>query len=259
MPIFGNNQIDDSSRAWVIGRTCNLRIGVYLSGCLRDLVPLRGKGMSDRLPVGITGDWGEGLTRSSVGSSSGSALGPSGSAGIDCSQLETSAGRVSGSVSTSGLSVKSADNFWSGPEGDSNGASNTASDTSGRAGLAVKDSSLSTGSSVMLGISIWGSAISVTGARSGTGGGYPPDRAQGVECLLYSTSDLGGLTEKSVFLGLDIVPGGQPLSSCVTALQNQGSRASICPHAQSRGLPGGDVGSYKSLVPSWLSPARDNG
>ncbi len=169
MPIFGNNQIDDSSCAWVTGRTCSLRIGVYLTGCLRDLVPLQGKGMSDRLPGGISGDWGEGLTHSSVGSSSGSALGPSGSAGVDCSRMETSAGHVSRSASTSGLSVKSPDNFCSGPEGDSNGASNTAGATSGRAGLAVKDSSISTGSSVVLGIAIWGSEISATGAGSGPG------------------------------------------------------------------------------------------
>ena len=170
MPIFGNNQIDDPSCAGVAGRTCSLRIGVYLSGCLRDLVPLRGKGMSDRLPGGISGDWGQGVTSSSVGSSSGSALGPSGSAGVDCSWLETSAGHVSGSVSTSGLSVKSMDNSGSGPEGNSNRASNTAGDTLGWAGLAVKDFSISTGSSVVLGISIWGSAISATGAGSVTGG-----------------------------------------------------------------------------------------
>ncbi len=170
MPIFGNNQIDDSSCAWVTRRTCSLWIGVYLSGCLRDLVPLRGKGMSDRLPRGISGDRGEGLTSSSVGSSSGSALGPFSSAGVDCSRLETSAGHVSGAVSTSGLSVKSPDNSWSGPEGDSNGASNTAGDTSCRAGLAVKDSSISTGSYVVLAISIWGSVTSATGADSGTRG-----------------------------------------------------------------------------------------
>ena len=170
MPIFGNSQIDDSSHASVTGRICSLRIGVYLSGCLRDLVPLRGKGMSDRLPGGISGNWGKGLTSSSVGSSSGLALGPSGSAGVDCSQLETSAGHVSRSVSISGLSVKSAGNSWSWHEGDSKGSSNTAVDTSGRAGLAVKDFSNSTGSSVVQGISIWGSAISATGAGSGTGG-----------------------------------------------------------------------------------------
>ena len=64
--MFGNNQIDDPSCAGVAGRTCSLRIGVYLSGCLRDLVPLRGKGMSDRLPGGISGDSGEGLTHSSL-------------------------------------------------------------------------------------------------------------------------------------------------------------------------------------------------
>ncbi len=67
MPIFGNNQIDDPSCAGVTGRTCSLRIGVYLSGCLRDRVPLWGKGTSVQLPMGISGDWGEGLTHSSVG------------------------------------------------------------------------------------------------------------------------------------------------------------------------------------------------
>ncbi len=73
MPIFGNRQIDDPSRAGVAGRTCNLQTGVYLSGCLRDLVPLRGKGTRDRLPGGISVDSGEGISHSSVGSSSGSA------------------------------------------------------------------------------------------------------------------------------------------------------------------------------------------
>ncbi len=169
MPIFGNNQIDDPSCAGVAGRTCSLRTGVYLSGCLHDLVPLRGKGMRDRLPGDISGDSGEGLIHLFVGSSSGSALGPSGSAGVDCSRLETSAGHVSGSVSTSGLSVKSPGNSWSGPEDNSNGASNTAGATLGQLGLAVKDSSISTGSPVVLGISIRGSAISATGVGSGTG------------------------------------------------------------------------------------------
>ena len=164
MPMFGNNQIDDSSRAGVAGRTCSLRIGVYLSGCLRDLVPLRGKGTRDRLPGDISGDSREGFTHSSVGSSSGSARGPSGSLGVDCSRLETSAGHVSGSVSASGLSVKSSENSWSGPEGNSNGASNTTGATSGRAGLVVKDSSIPTGSSVVLGISARGSVTSAAGA-----------------------------------------------------------------------------------------------
>ena len=67
MPIFENSQIDDPSCAGVTGRTCSLRIGVYLSGCLRDRVPLWGKGTSVQLPMGISGDWGEGLTHSSVG------------------------------------------------------------------------------------------------------------------------------------------------------------------------------------------------
>ncbi len=58
MPMFGNNQIDDPSCAGVTGRTCSLRTGVYLSGCLRDLVPLHGKGMRDQLPGGISGDSG---------------------------------------------------------------------------------------------------------------------------------------------------------------------------------------------------------
>ncbi len=233
------------------GRTCNLRIGVYLSGCLRDRVSLRGKGMSDRLPAGASGESGEGLTRWSIGSSSDSALGPSDSAGVDCGRLETSAGHDTGSVSTSGLSVKSTDKSWSRPEGDSNGASNTADDTSGWAGLVVKDSSISTGSSVVLGILTWGSAISATGAGSGIGA-KASTGSLGVKCPLCSTPSLRGLAEKSVFLDLDIAPGSQYLSSYTAALQNQGNRASTCPHAQSRGLPG-DAGAYKSRVPFWLT------
>ena len=142
---------------------------MYLSGCLRDRVPLRGRGKSDRLPTGVSGDCGKGLSHLSVGSSSDSALGPSDSAGVDCGRLEKSAGHDTGSVSTSGLSVKSTDKSWSGPEGDSNGASNTAGDTSGWSGLMVKDSFISTGFSVVLGISIWGPAISATEAGSGIG------------------------------------------------------------------------------------------
>ncbi len=164
MPIFGNSQIDDPSCAWVTGRTCNLQIGVYLSCCLRDWVPLWGKGTSDRLPVGISGDWGEGLTHSSVGSSSDSALGPSDSAEVDCGRLETSAGHDIGSVSTSGLSVESTGNSWSGPEGDSNGASNTAGDISSGEGFLYLH-----WLPVVLGISIWGSAILATGTGSGIG------------------------------------------------------------------------------------------
>ncbi len=80
---------------------------MYLSGCLRDRIPLQGKEMSDRLPAGISGGWGEGLTHSSVGSSSDSALGSSDHAGVDCGRLEISAGHDIGSVSTSRLSVKS--------------------------------------------------------------------------------------------------------------------------------------------------------
>ncbi len=167
--MFGNSQMDDPSCAWVTGRTCNLRIGVHLSGCLRDRVPLRGKRTSDRLPAGTSGDWGEGLTHSFVDSSSDSVTGPSDSAEGGCGRLETSAGHDTRSVSTSGLSVKSTDNSWSGSEGDSNGVSNTAGDTSGQEGLVVNDSSISTGPSVVLGISIWGSAISATGAGSGIG------------------------------------------------------------------------------------------
>ena len=116
----------------------------------------------------VTG--GEGLTHSSVGSSSGSALGPSDSVGLDCGRLETSAKHNIGSISTSGLLVKATVNSWSGPEGNSNGVSNTAGCTSGWAGLAVKDSSISTGYLVVLGISVWGSAISATEAGSGIGG-----------------------------------------------------------------------------------------
>ena len=66
-------------------------------------------------------------------------------------------------------------------------------------------------------------------------------------------SDPGGLAGKSVCPGLDIASGSQSLSSCAAVLQNQDSRASICPRARSRGLPGGDVGSYMSLVPFWPS------
>ena len=170
MPMFGNSQTDDPSRAWVTGRTCSLRIGVYRSACLRDRVPLRGKGTSDRLPAGISGKSGEGVIHPSVGSSSGSAMGPSDSAGVDCGRLETSAGHDIGSVSTSGLSVKPTDNSWSGPEGDSKGASNNASGISGCGALAVKDSPISTGSSVVLEISVWGPAILATGAGSGIEG-----------------------------------------------------------------------------------------
>ncbi len=221
MPIFGNSQIDDPSSAGVTGRTCSLWIGVYLSGCLRDRVPLWGKGTSDRFPSGIPGDWGKGLTHSSVGSSSGSAMGPSGSAGVDCGRLETSAGHISGSVSMSGLSVKSPDNSWSGPEGDSNGASNTAGDTSVWAGLVVKDSS------PLAPLSCWGYQYGALQSRllgldQASGVKYPPGRASGVQCPLYSTPGLEGLAEKSVFPGLDIAPGSQSLSSYTAALQNQG-------------------------------------
>ena len=170
MPLFGNNQIDDPSCAGAFGRICSLRIGVYLSGRWRNLVLLRGKGTRDWLPGGTSGGLGEGFSQSSVGSSSGSAPGLSGSAGVDCGRLETSAGHVSGSVSTSGLSVKPPENFWSGPEGDSNGASNTTGVAPGRAGPVVKDSSVSTGFSVVQGISIQGSVASATGAGTGSGG-----------------------------------------------------------------------------------------
>ena len=70
------------------------------------------------------------------------------------------------SVSTSGLSAKSTDNSWSGPEADSNRVSNTAGDISDWRGLAVKDSYISTGSWVMLGISVWSSEASDTGTGS---------------------------------------------------------------------------------------------
>ena len=50
-PIIGNSQADDPSCTWVTGSTCSLRIGVYLSGCLLDLVLLWGKGTDDRPPV----------------------------------------------------------------------------------------------------------------------------------------------------------------------------------------------------------------
>ncbi len=180
MPIFVKNQIADPSCAGVVGRTCSLRIGVYLSGCLCNLVPLRGEGTIDWLPGGISGDSGEGLTHSSVGSSSGSASGPSGSAGVDCSQLETSAGHVSGSVSTSGLSVKSLENSWFGPEGDSNGASNTMGATPGQAGLAVKDSYISTGSSVVQGIQCGALCSRLLGLERAPGVKYPQDHTSGV-------------------------------------------------------------------------------
>ncbi len=182
MPIFGNNQIDDPSRAGVAGWTCSLRTGVYLSGCLRDLVPLQGKGTRDRLPGGISCDSGEGFSHSSVGSSSGLARGPSGSSGVDCSWLETSVGHVSGSVSASGLSVNSPENSWSGPEGNSNRASNTMGAISGWAGLVVKDSSISTGSSVRLGGGGPHGAPEprLLGLDRVPGARYPPDRAPGV-------------------------------------------------------------------------------
>ncbi len=131
MPIVGNSQTDDPSCTCVTGRTCSLRTGVYRSGCLHDRVPLRGKGTSDRPPADISGNSGERLTHSSVGSTLGSASGPSESAGVDCSRLETSAGHDIGSVSTSGLSAKSTDSSWSRPEDNSNGAPNTAGGISG--------------------------------------------------------------------------------------------------------------------------------
>ncbi len=169
-PIFGNNQTDDPSCAGAAGRTRSLRIGVHLSGRRRNPAPPRGKGTRDWPPGGTPGGSGEGFSRSSVGSSSGSVPELSVSARLDGGQLETSAGHISGSVSTSGLSVKSPGRFWSGPEGDSNGASNTMGVASGRAGLVVRDSFISTGSSVAQGISIRGSMASATGAGTGSGG-----------------------------------------------------------------------------------------
>ena len=116
-----------------------------------------------------------------MGSTSGSASGPSEPAGVDCGRLETSAGHDIGSISTSGLLAKSTDNSWSGPEGDSYGVSNTAGGTSGWSGLVVKDPSISTGSSVVLGISAWGSATSVIGAGSCIGGGVSIGAGSGGE------------------------------------------------------------------------------
>ncbi len=184
----------------------------------------------------VTG--GEGLTHSSVGSSSGSALGPSDSVGLDCGRLETSAKHNIGSISTSGLLVKATVNSWSGPEGNSNGVSNTAGCTSGWAGLAVKDSSLSL--AIWL---CWEYRYGVLQSRlprldQASGVRFPPDHASGVECPRWPTSGLGGLAENSGSPGLNIASGSQSLSTCVAVLQNQDSRASICPHAQSLALPG---------------------
>ncbi len=75
---------------------------------------------------------------------------------------------------------------------------------------------------------------------------------RGVECPLWPTPGFGGLAWKSESPGLDIASGTQSLSSYAAVIQNQGNRASTYPHAKSRGLPGGDIGSCTSLVLFWL-------
>ncbi len=103
MPIIGTSHTDDPICAWLSGSTGNLWIGVYHSGCLRDRVPLWGKGMSDQLPVDVSSNPGLGSWHRSAGSNSGSALGPSESAGMGCSWLNTSSGHNTRSISTSWL------------------------------------------------------------------------------------------------------------------------------------------------------------
>ncbi len=56
---------------------CNLRIGRYLSGCLRSLVPLRGEGM-DWLLTRVPGSSESGLLLGLAVSTSGQPSGPSG-------------------------------------------------------------------------------------------------------------------------------------------------------------------------------------
>ncbi len=126
MPTIGNSHTDDPVCASVTGSTCTLRIGVYCSGCLHDQVPLRGEGTSDRLPVDVSGNSGQGSVLASVGSTSGLASGPSESAGMGCSWLDISSGHNIGSVSTSGLLANPMNDFCSGPGVKSDGVSNTA-------------------------------------------------------------------------------------------------------------------------------------
>ncbi len=103
MPMIGNSHTDDPLCAWVTGSTCNLWIRVYRSGCLRDWVPLRGKGTSDWLPVDVSGKSGQGSTHTSAGSTSGLASGPSESGGWPVTDRTHLLDMIS--VSASGLSA----------------------------------------------------------------------------------------------------------------------------------------------------------
>ena len=249
MPMVGNSHTDDPVCAWVAGSICILQIGVYHSGCLRDRVPLRGKGTNDRLPVDASGNSGQGSTHMSAGSTSGSASGPSESAGMGCGWSGTSSGHSIGSVYISGPLADPANNSWSRPGVESDGVSNTAGCKSGLVGLAVWGSSIPTGSSVRLGASGWGFAGSVQGLG----------RTSVVGCPLRLLPGLGGQAWRFVPVGLDTTWGSQSLPSYVATLQNRSSRASIYPHARSGDLPGGGVGSCTSLVPFWPKLTKVNG
>ncbi len=60
-PMVGNSNTEGPVWAWSIGRTSIFLTGVYLSGCLCGLDPLRGEGISDWLPTSVPGGIESGL------------------------------------------------------------------------------------------------------------------------------------------------------------------------------------------------------
>ncbi len=82
--------------------------------------------MSDQLPVDVSDNFVQESSHRTAGSTSGSALGPSESAGMGCSRSGTFSGHNIRSVSASGLLADPANDSWLGSGVESDGVSNTA-------------------------------------------------------------------------------------------------------------------------------------